>query len=154
MKNNTYFENLEKFAHAYGKKLHDHETLKQGIVDAYGWDSDELKAWYAEKKAIEETNPYGMGAHRAYRAWKDSESDELEFSDFCWEKDIPEFISTLRQAGIKTFVVTNQSTALMENIHGFIREGCTLEGACILTRKSHRWGIEEEEQVQGLRFAL
>ena len=36
--------------------------------------------------------------------------------DFLWEKEVTDFIETLRKAGIETFVYTNQSTAVMENL--------------------------------------
>ena len=154
MKNNTYFENFEKIARAHAEKRKAHEDLKQGIIDNYGWDSEELKDWYNKRDAIKAEDPYGQGAYKAYRTWKYNTTDELEFSEYCWEGEFHDFIDTLRQAGIQSFVMTDHSTALMENIHGFIAEGCKLEGACILTKKTFRWGTDDEEQVAGLRFAL
>ena len=61
---------------------------------------------------------------------------------------------TLRKAGFQSFVYSNQSTAVMQNIHQFVAAGCTLEGPCTLVKKSKRWGEETEEQVIGLRFHL
>ena len=74
--------------------------------------------------------------------------------DFLWEKEVEDFIDTLRQAGIATFVYTNQSTAVMENLHAFAAEGCRLEGLCTITRHENRWGEEEPYEVQGIRFSL
>ena len=65
-----------------------------------------------------------------------------------------EIIDTLRKAGIKTFVTTNQSTGLMEDLHSFAAEGCEMEGLCTITKKSHRWGEDTEEKTLGIRFTL
>ena len=74
--------------------------------------------------------------------------------DFLWEREVTDFVETLRKAGIKTFVYTNQSTAVMENLHQFAAAGCTMEGLCTITRQENRWGDEEPTKVIGIRFSL
>ena len=99
------------------------------LLDTYGWDSEELKAWYAEDKAA--AFPLAQGTSKAYRAWKTSlqrKEDEVEMNDFLWEREVPDFIEALRQAGIRTFVYTNQSTTVMENLHAFAAQDCAMEG--------------------------
>ena len=153
--NNTYFENLKRIGHEYEEHRASHEAKKQPIIDTYGWDSEELKAWYAEKEAMK--FPFEQGACKAYRAWAQSISrkeDELEMDDFLWEKEVKDFIDTLRKAGITSFVYTNTSTAVMENLHAFAAEGCTMSGLCTITRKETRWGDEEPTEIQGIRFQL
>ena len=66
MKNNTYFEELNRTARAFEEKHEAHKKLKQQIID------------------------------------------------------------TLRKADIETLVVTNQSTGLMEDLHGYAAEGCPI----------------------------
>ena len=154
-KNNTYFEELEKIGHDFEEKRAAHEAKKQTIIDTYGWDSPELKAWYEEDAAAK--FPFEQGACKAYRAWASSISrkeDELEMDDFLWDKEVADFIGTLREAGIGTFVYTNQSTAVMENLHAFAAQGCTMTGLCTITRQESRWGDEEPYEVQGIRFSL
>ena len=151
---NTYFENLSRLGKEHAGKCNVHEARKDSIIEAHGWDSTEMDAWYTEKKHLEETNPLCGGIGKVFRAWLYSESNELEMSDFLWEREVPEFVETLRKAGIQSFVYTNQSTAVMENIHQFVAAGCTLEGPCTLVKKSNRWGEETEEQVIGLRVRL
>ena len=51
-------------------------------------------------------------------------------------------------------MVTNQSTGLMEDIHGYIAEGCQMEGPCTIIKKDNKFGEETEETIQGLRFTL
>ena len=152
---NTYFAEMKRVGYAFEEKRAAHQSRKQDIINQYGWDSEELKQWYAEKEAMQ--FPFTQGASKAYRAWAQSLSrkeDELEMDDFLWEQEVKDFIDTLRQAGIATFVYTNQSTAVMENLHAFAAQGCTMTGLCTITRQETRWGDEEPYEVQGIRFSL
>ena len=154
-KNNTYFENLKRLGHEYEAARALRQARKQQIIDTHGWDSDKLKAWYEEDAAAK--FPFEQGACKAYRAWASSISrkeDELEMDDFLWDKEVADFIDTLRQAGIETFVYTNQSTAVMENLHAFAAQGCTMMGLCTITRQETRWGDEEPTEIMGIRFSL
>ena len=153
--NNTYFQNLKRIGHDWEAARVERKARKQQIIDTLGWDSDELKAWYEEDKAAK--FPFEQGACKAYRAWKSSisrQENEVEMDDFLWEKEVEDFIDTLRQAGIATFVYTNQSTAVMENLHQFAAAGCRMEGLCTITRRENRWGEEEPYEVQGIRFSV
>ena len=130
-----------------------HKQLKQQIIDTKGWDSEELKSWYKE----EEENfqyPISAGACKAYRAWRYSDTDEVIMDDFTWDRERHDFIDIIRRAGIQTLVVTNQSTGLMEDLHGYAAEDCTMLGLCTITKKENRWGEETEEQIMGIRFQL
>ena len=154
-KNNTYFENLKKIGHDWEAAKVERQARKQQIIDTLGWDSDELKAWYEEDAAAK--FPFESGVSKAYRAWAQSLSrkeDELEMDDFLWDKEVTDFIEALRSAGIETFVYTNQSTAVMENLHAFVAQGCTMTGLCTITRQENRWGDEEPTEVMGIRFSL
>ena len=154
-KNNSTFEEMKRVGHDWEAKRAAHQAKKQGIIDTCGWDSEELKAWYAEKEA--NTFPFTQGESKAYRAWAETISrgeDELEMSDFLFEAEVEDFIKTLRKAGIPSMVYTNTSTAVMENIHHFAALGCTMTGLCTITRKEKRWGEEQEHEVQGIRFEI
>ena len=154
-RDNAYFENLKRLGHEYEAARAERQARKQQIIDTLGWDSAELTAWYEEDAAAK--FPFDQGACKAYRAWASSISrkeDELEMDDFLWDKEVADFISTLRSAGIDTFVYTNQSTAVMENLHAFAAQGCTMTGLCTIIRQESRWGDEEPYEVQGIRFSL
>ena len=153
MKNNTYFEELDRIARDFEKKHDAHKKLKEELIATKGWDSEELKAWYKEEEE-DFQYPISAGACKAFRAWRYSETDEVIMDDFTWEKERHDFIDTLRKAGIKTMVVTNQSTGLMEDLHGYTAEGCTMLGLCTITKVSDRFGKETEEEIMGIRFAL
>ena len=68
--NNTYFENLKKIGHDWEAARAERQARKQPIIDTYGWDSEELKAWYAEDAAAK--FPFESGVSKAYRAWAQS----------------------------------------------------------------------------------
>ena len=153
--NNTYFENLKRIGHEWEAARVERKARKQQIIDTLGWDSEELKAWYEEDAAAK--FPFESGVSKAYRAWAQSLSrkeDELEMDDFLWDKEVADFIEALRSAGIETFVYTNQSTAVMENLHAFAAQGCTMTGLCTIIRQESRWGDEDPYEVQGIRFSL
>ena len=102
-KNNTYFENLYKIGCEWETAREERRARKQTIIDTYGWDSEELKAWYAEDAAA--TFPFEAGTSKAYRAWAQSisrQEDEVEMDDFLWEKEVQDFVDALRAAGIRT----------------------------------------------------
>ena len=153
--NNSYFLNLKRIGHEWEAARVERQSRKQQIIDTLGWDSDELKVWYEEDKAAR--FPFESGVSKAYRAWAQSLSrreDELEMDDFLWEREVPDFVGALRSAGITTFVYTNQSTAVMENLHSFAAQGCTMQGLCTITRQETRWGDEEPVEVMGIRFTV
>ena len=154
-KNNAYFEELHRIGCEWEAARAERKARKQQIIDTLGWDSDELKAWYEEDKAA--AFPFEQGACKAYRAWAGSiakQEDEVEMEDFLWEREVADFVDTLRAAGIKTFVYTNQSTAVIENLHQLAAVGCTMDGLCTVIRKETRWGDEEETQIMGIHFTL
>ena len=153
--NNSYFEEMKRIGYAWEEAQVERKNRKQQIIDTLGWDSDELKAWYEEDAAAK--FPFESGVSKAYRAWAQSLSrkeDELEMDDFLWDKEVADFIEALRSAGIETFVYTNQSTAVMENLHAFAAHGCTMMGLCTITRQETRWGDEEPTEVMGIRFRI
>ena len=75
-------------------------------------------------------------------------------SDLPWEKDYDDFVGTLRAAGIQTFVVTDQSTALMDGIYELTGRGCRLAGPATVTRKEYFFGRLEEKEHRGLEFQM
>ena len=99
--------------------------------------------------------PYTSGAMKALYAWAfsiDNGENELERNEFTRSRENHDFIETLRKAGIKTFVVTNSGTSLLENLHAYAAEGCTMTGLCTITRHD-RWS-DETTEVQGIRFKV
>lgn len=152
---NAYFETIRQIGHEHEEKRVKRQERKKQIIAAYGWESEELAAWYEEDSKV--TYPIPQGVCKAYRAWMGSisrQEDEVEMEDFLWPGDVQDFVDAFKAAGIKTFVYTNQSTAVMENLHQLVAAGCRMEGLCTITRRENRWGDEEPVEVQGIRFLV
>ena len=153
--NNAYFENLRKIAEDWDKKKEVHKEKKAQILETYGWDSDELKAWYEEDKEM--TYPISQGACKAYRAFTNTlerGEDEIEMNDFLWDREVKDFVTALKEAGFKSFIYTNQSSAVMENLHDFVKAGCTMIGLTTIKRMEHRFGEDKETEILGIHFTM
>ena len=152
---NTHFENLRRLGQEYEEKRKALEEEKADLIEKYGWDSDEVNAWYDVRNNM--VYPVSQGACKAYRAWKNSlESglDDVEMDDFLWDKEVGDFVETLRKAGIMSFIYTNQSTAMMDNIHDLEKEGCIMEGLCRREKTERGFGEERIIEVRGVHFTV
>jgi hypothetical protein len=155
-KENAYFAELDRIARDFEQRHEAHKKLKQQIIDTKGWDSEELKAWYAEEEN-DFQYPISQGACKAYRAFLgtlEHGEDEIEMNDFLWDREIDDFVEALRKAGFDSFIYTNQSTAVMENLYGFAKAGCTMTGLTTITRRERRFGEYRDEAILGIHFTL
>ncbi len=156
MENNTYFEAMRKESAIWAEAKKEREARKERILEEYGWDSEELKAWKAEEEAAPKY-PFKDGEAKACRAWmrtQDEGRDEVEMEDFLWAREVHDFAEAFRKAGIKTFIYTNESTALMENIHLFAKEGISLEGIATVEKETPFFREERTETKRGLMFRV
>ena len=152
-KTNAHFEELRKQGEVYEEEKKAYEKRKQELIDTEGWDSENLKALYENKPEF----PVSAGACKAYRAWMQTverEEAELELNDFLWDREVADFVDCLKKAGIETFIYTNQSTAVMENLHAFAKEGCHMDGLCTIKRMERRFGENREEEILGIHFTV
>ena len=154
-KENTVLTQIYRIMCDWHKASKEHQDKKHELIETYGWDSAEYKEWREDNPDRKFPLPQGMC--KAYRAWENSiryEEDEIEMDEYLWEKEVKSFIKTLRDAGFTTFVYTNQSTSVMENLHQFAAEGCALDGLCTILRHDHRWGSKEPSEIIGIRIRL
>ena len=127
MKNNEVFNEIRRTATEWETAKRERSERKKAIIKEFGYDSPEYAAW--SESDTETPFPISHGAMKAYHAWRsnnENETEEFEFNDFTWETETKDFIDTLRKAGIETMIITNASTALLENLHAYAAEGCTL----------------------------
>ena len=102
------------------------------------------------KKQAEAGEKFSSGANEAYLTWYYSQNEEeLRQDGHLWPKDVHDFIDTLRKAGIESFVTTETSTILMELLHGFVAEGCTITGTCTIIEDR---GFKSE--IKGIRIQI
>lgn len=153
MKNNIYFQTMTQIGTEFSKAQKIRESEKEAILKAQDWTA--LDTWYEREKGIK--YPFTDGQDKAYQAWDTSlrnESSVFEVQDLPWDKDIHDFVETLRAAGIVEFAVTNQSTALMRCLHLLVAEGCAMQGLCTVTRSEVRWGGEGTSEYPGILFRI
>lgn len=109
-------------------------------------------------QGLEKAGRLTWGQHYAYRAWRDSlenDSNAFEVHELPWgqkvKEEMPIFVETLRDAGIDHFIVTDQSTSLMESLHALVAAGGSIEGISTVTRKPPYW---DEETRLGLEIRI
>lgn len=135
---NDYMNELTKKLNEYDRKKRAYDAMKER------YKTDLKRPEY----------PLTRGQSMAWRVLYWNERDEPNFEDFVWDKnEAKDFIDTLRAAGVKTFTVTNQSTALMENMHWFEQNGCKLMGLCEV-EETDEWNRKHYGNKMGVRFAL
>lgn len=101
-------------------------------------------------REIEKDINFAKGRLEAYWTWWYSRDREEIIEDgHLWCRDIPEFVDTMRQAGVESFITTNCSTDLMESLHSFAAHGCTIGELCIVKAKN-----EFDSDKQGIRIKL
>lgn len=155
MKTNAYFNEMRKALYDWRAAKKERAERKKTIVETCGWESEELRAWYEEEAAAK--HPFSGGESKAYQAWAVTVSrgeEELEMDDFLWDTEAHDFVETLRKAGIRSFVYTNKSTSVMENLHALAAEGCEMTGLCMIARMEERFGTETLEKIPGVRFTV
>lgn len=151
---NAVMDKLTKLLADYEKACKEYEVLqeqkRQELNKANYWD------WYM--RANKPEYPLTGGQSKALRLWIWAETEnpleELVWDEFVWESEYHDFITTLRDAGVKHLVVTNTSTSLMENMHWFKSEGCKLLGLCEVETGQMLWDSKVPEVKMGVRFAL
>jgi len=149
---NKYFQLMSDISSGYENARKHRESEKEQLGKAN--DLDAIKAWNEREKQF--PFPFSRGQIDAYRAWQcsmDNGSSYFEVPDLPWEKDAHDFVTTLKEAGITEFAVTDRSTALMELLHVLVNEeGCKIVGLCtVMRRKAQR---QETEEYAGILICL
>ena len=146
-KTNKVFDEMVKTSREYEQKCHDIDVAKEAVREVL--DHDKYWEWVESHPKPE--FPFTDGQNKALRLWYWSESDELNMNDHLWDREVHDFVETLRSAGIETFTMTNSSTSLMDNMHALVDEGCTFLGLCKV-ESTENWN--KGEMLNGVRFAL
>ena len=92
---NTFFEGMKRTGHAWEESRKARLEKRRELEKTCGYDSKEYSTWLAENP--EKPFPFSHGASKAYQAWAGSiehNAEEFEFSDFLWENEVTDFVST------------------------------------------------------------
>ena len=151
----AYFEDMNAIANKYWNYRNEFEATKDKIYEEYGYDSDEMKQYYVKAKEIASNNPYTPGEYKALRMYNESINNgynELISNDRIgglWYDEIEDFTNCLKAAGVKSFVYIDDSTALMDNIHGFSENGFVFDS--LYTREEKQF-LNHVTTYRGIRF--
>lgn len=155
MKENTYFENLAKTCEAYEAAKEERMKERTAMMKADDWDA--VRA-FDEREDREYPKPYTRGQSYAFRAYRENLYNNsegfFEVRDLPLEQDTPDFLDTLRKAGITVILVTDESTALMEALFILTDLGCRMAGLKTYTRIERRWGADEELEIRGIEMEI
>lgn len=152
---NTFFESMYKVVCEYEEKKGEAEKQKDALYDEEKYDegSDVIERFQEENPY-----PFGAGSMKALQAYLNVNyhgADFFEVEDLPWQKDMQEFASTLKKAGIDKIVVTDQSTRLMEGICGLTENGFQMGALQTVTReKMQSFGSEKPETRKGIEFTI
>lgn len=112
-------------------------------------------------KAMENEKNAPAGRVKAWQAWAFSTrsgSNVFETGDnLPWERDIRDFVETLRASGAKSILVTEESTALMRTLAGMEAEGCKVESMGTVSRKADPFdpdAVDGRKDVRGIVVRL
>ncbi len=125
-KNSVYFQSMHQTAAEYERK----NSIKSSLTD---------------------------GQAKACRAWRNSTlsgNEILEVRDLPWDREVHDFVETLRAAGIDDFAVTDQSISLIGSLHRLADEGCTMQGLCTVTKRERRGNFERNEECEEILFRI
>jgi hypothetical protein len=152
---NTYFEGMYRTVSEYQEKKEAAREQRSRLFEEEKYDEGT-----ALMKAFEEEHPfpYTDGAMKACWAYQNMNyhgADCFEVEDLPWPKDMKDFADTLKEAGIDTITVTDQSTGLMDGIYGLSANGWKMGALKTVTRKDdHRFGSDEPETKNGIEFTI
>jgi len=83
---------------------------------------------------------------------RDYVTSEILLNEIIWEQNFKDLLDYLKAANIKSFMLTNKSTELMELLYFFSKNGCSIDEAVKIEKKEEGWkGLEF---VKGIRIII
>lgn len=152
--NNQYLSKLHEVVNSYRGLCRDRKDLREAIIEEHGTDSDEYKQWC--KDELKFKCSVSNGEFVVADCWSHAIEYDLGYlvvrDHFVDKKQIVEFLSALKNAGIREFVVTNTNSGLLSDIKNLIDLGCTLVSGIVV-----RYDPTLERPamyVRGLKFKI
>ena len=106
------------------------------------------------EKLIATDAEYTRGETNLLRAYTESKRrgyEELVLTEICWEQEREDLIALIRKAKLKTFLIADSSSALLETLHTFIEAGFLITGARMLTRQN---ATEWDRPIKALEITV
>lgn len=108
------------------------QILKQGIQEQTNSNKSVARPYFEAMENKQNSEKFSSGVNKAYWAWYYSDFQGEIICDTMWNKEVHDFVSTMREAGVKSFIYIDKSTTLMDNLHSFVKEGCEISNLVIL----------------------
>lgn len=112
---------------------------------------------YFDEKLNYNFNTCCSGKWFAYHNYKESvrhNSSMYEVTELPYDNAIQEFIQTLREAEVLSFVVTAKCTELIPTLWNMVNSGCSLIGLIEVDRSDSEYNVMGDYKVQGLLLSL
>lgn len=90
---------------------------------------------------------------REYEISRDNGNELLDISEVVWEKDAENFISCMREVGIRQFTFSSTWSSTVETAWLFKQNGCELEGL-VEINGSKNFFEEKREKKHGYLFRV
>jgi len=146
--NTEIFKTMKSRSDEYMEKWNALKVAEKNALDTYGPYSAEhseackLLSDFKEKNKVSYNNGQCI-AYRAYNNYKNGIYPCFVVDEnFYVDSDVKDFLDTLREAEVETFILTCKSTALMENIHWLVEYGCVLAETCKIIKYSEYCNFE------------
>ena len=124
------------------------------------WKEEKWDEGSAVIKKFEAENPYPFtrGRSDALRdcTWNMEKENEgfFEVRDLPDEKDLDDYLESLKEMEITTFLLTEESTALMRNLFELESHGCRITGLKTYKREDDFFGKKKELEVRGIEIEI
>ena len=155
MERNAYLQTLREKANAYCSRKN---ALKEAALAAYNEKGEDSEEYARREEKYRQLGPCPVSEGEKAACWAEDTSmyrgsSEFEMEDSLWEKEVHDFISTLRRAGISSFVYTNKSSNALMNLCMFAEEGCRIGDVCTVRHEDPAHARANPER-KGLRIHI
>lgn len=87
----------------------------------------------------------------AYQNSKKAETEFINFDDIIWANDVEAIVKTLKENGIKEFIISSNSTGMIRSIMTLEAQGCRLIGTTMVNRKNAHF---DDKKIPAIKMII
>lgn len=114
-------------------------------------------AKYDELKNGREDDRFKTANLTIYRAYIDSleaDTEDLNFNDVIWEKDIDKIIETCREENLKQITISSSFSSLTNTLWEMIKYGCKITGMKLIPTIYETYNTDTGKMEKDLKPAI